>query len=131
MVLLYASMFNDVSIVINISGRFNLERGVEGPLGKDFLQRIKQKGFIDVRNKRGEQSNAINLMVLSLASLIFVTRWHFSSLSYHHLLKLHGDFSYYLGFQNLALIELIRTNHLVITQSHFRSLEFSSSLGYI
>ncbi|KAB1219817.1 hypothetical protein CJ030_MR3G009459 [Morella rubra] len=53
-VLLYASMFNDISIVINISGRFNLERGMEGPLGKDFLQRIKQKGFIDVRNKRGK-----------------------------------------------------------------------------
>ncbi|KAG2666025.1 hypothetical protein I3760_15G036400 [Carya illinoinensis] len=52
-VLLYASMFNDVSIIVNISGRFNLERGIEGRLGKDYLQRIKQNGFIDVRNKRG------------------------------------------------------------------------------
>lgn len=54
--LLYASMFNDVSMVVNISGRYNLERGIEGRLGKDFLQRIKQNGFIDVRNKRGQQS---------------------------------------------------------------------------
>lgn len=54
--LLYASMFNDVSMVVNISGRYNLERGIEGRLGKDFLQRIKQNGFIDVRNKRGKQS---------------------------------------------------------------------------
>lgn len=54
--LLYASMFNDVSMVFNISGRYNLERGIEGRLGKDFLQRIKQNGFIDVRNKRGQQS---------------------------------------------------------------------------
>ncbi|KAB1219820.1 hypothetical protein CJ030_MR3G009462 [Morella rubra] len=53
-VLLYASMFNDVSMVVNISGRYNLERGIEGRLGKDFLQRIKQNGFIDVRNKRGK-----------------------------------------------------------------------------
>ncbi|XP_059453188.1 uncharacterized protein LOC132183786 isoform X2 [Corylus avellana] len=52
--LLYASMFNDVSKVVNISGRFNLERGIEGRLGKDFLQRIKQNGFIDVKNKRGK-----------------------------------------------------------------------------
>lgn len=59
-VLLYASMFNDVSKVVNISGRFNLERGIEGRLGKDFLQRIKQNGFIDVKNKRGKQSNVID-----------------------------------------------------------------------
>ena len=52
--LLYASMFNDVSKVVNISGRFNLERGIEGRLGEDFLQRIKQNGFIDVKNKRGK-----------------------------------------------------------------------------
>lgn len=58
--LLYASMFNDVSKIVNISGRFNLERGIEGRLGKDFLQRIKQNGFIDVKNKRGKQSNAID-----------------------------------------------------------------------
>lgn len=58
--LLYASRFNDVSKVVNISGRFNLERGIEGRLGKDFLQRIKQNGFIDVINKRGKQSNVID-----------------------------------------------------------------------
>ncbi|GLT85548.1 hypothetical protein SLE2022_037360 [Rubroshorea leprosula] len=53
-VLLYASKYNDVSIVVNISGRFNLERGMEGRLGKDFLQRIKQDGFIDVKNRKGK-----------------------------------------------------------------------------
>lgn len=54
--LLYASKYNDVNIVVNISGRFNLERGIEGRLGKDFLQRIKKSGFIDVKNKRGKLS---------------------------------------------------------------------------
>ncbi|KAH9761654.1 Hydrolase 4 domain-containing protein [Citrus sinensis] len=53
-VLLYASKYNDISIVINISGRFNLKRGIEGRLGLGYLQRIKQNGFIDVRNKKGK-----------------------------------------------------------------------------
>lgn len=54
--LLYASKYSDVSTVVNISGRFNLERGIEGRLGKDFLKRIKQSGFIDVKDRRGEHN---------------------------------------------------------------------------
>ncbi|KAF5726158.1 hypothetical protein HS088_TW23G00899 [Tripterygium wilfordii] len=53
-VLLYASKYNDVRTVVNISGRFNLERGIEGRLGKDFLERIKRDGFIDVKNRKGK-----------------------------------------------------------------------------
>ncbi|XP_057958356.1 uncharacterized protein LOC131151134 isoform X1 [Malania oleifera] len=53
-VLLYASRYNDVRMVVNISGRFNLQQGIEGRLGKNFFQKIKQKGFIDVYNKRGK-----------------------------------------------------------------------------
>ncbi|XP_057478334.1 putative uncharacterized protein YDL057W [Actinidia eriantha] len=53
-VLLYASTYNDVSIIVNISGRFDLKRGIEGRLGNDFLERIKQHGFIDVKNRRGK-----------------------------------------------------------------------------
>nr|DAD44406.1 TPA_asm: hypothetical protein HUJ06_002636 [Nelumbo nucifera] len=49
LVLLYASRYPDVHTVINVSGRLNLERGIEGRLGKDFLQRIKKDGFIDYR----------------------------------------------------------------------------------
>ncbi|KAK4742692.1 hypothetical protein SAY87_000693 [Trapa incisa] len=52
-VLLYASKHSDVQTVVNISGRFNLKRGIEGRLGRDYLQRIKQKGFIDVVNRKG------------------------------------------------------------------------------
>ncbi|XP_057799807.1 uncharacterized protein LOC131015428 isoform X1 [Salvia miltiorrhiza] len=52
-VLLYASKYNDVQTVINIAGRFDLRRGIEGRLGKDFREKIKQYGFIDVRNRRG------------------------------------------------------------------------------
>lgn len=53
-VLLYASRYNYVDKVVNISGRFDLKRGVEGRLGKDYLQRIKKYGFIDVTNKKGK-----------------------------------------------------------------------------
>ncbi|ESW33014.1 hypothetical protein PHAVU_001G036300 [Phaseolus vulgaris] len=53
-VLFYASKYKDIHIVVNISGRFNLVRGMEGRLGKRFMQKIKQDGYIDVKNKRGK-----------------------------------------------------------------------------
>lgn len=53
-VLLYASKYNDVHTVVNISGRFNLEKGMEGRLGKGFLLRLKQHGYIDVFNRKGK-----------------------------------------------------------------------------
>ncbi|CAI8606099.1 unnamed protein product [Vicia faba] len=52
--LLYASKYKDIHTVVNISGRFNLARGMESRLGENFIQRIKQDGFIDVTNKRGK-----------------------------------------------------------------------------
>ncbi|KAK8550411.1 hypothetical protein V6N12_039122 [Hibiscus sabdariffa] len=42
-VLLYASKYNDVSAVVNISGRFHLEKGMAGRLGKD-----KQNGVMAI-----------------------------------------------------------------------------------
>nr|XP_043627550.1 uncharacterized protein LOC122599159 isoform X2 [Erigeron canadensis] len=51
-VLFYASRFHNVHNVVNISGRFDLKRGIEGRLGKDYLQRIKEHGFIDVATKK-------------------------------------------------------------------------------
>ncbi|KAM0830311.1 hypothetical protein ACQ4PT_066295 [Festuca glaucescens] len=53
-VLLYASMYHDVTAIVNISGRFALEQGIDGRLGKNFMQRIKKDGYIDVRNKKGQ-----------------------------------------------------------------------------
>lgn len=52
-VLLYASVYNDIPRVVNISGRFNLKRGIEDRLGKDYMRRIKENGFIDVKDKFG------------------------------------------------------------------------------
>ncbi|XP_021730002.1 putative uncharacterized protein YDL057W isoform X2 [Chenopodium quinoa] len=53
-VLLYAAKYHDVHRVVNISGRFDLEKGIEGRLGKNFLERIESSGFIDVRGKSGK-----------------------------------------------------------------------------
>jgi solute carrier family 25 (adenine nucleotide translocator) protein 4/5/6/31 len=52
-VLLYASAYHDVTTIVNISGRFALEQGIDGRLGKNFMQRIKKDGYIDVSNKKG------------------------------------------------------------------------------
>lgn len=65
--LLYASKYKDIHTVVNISGRFNLARGMESRLGKNFIQKIKQHGFIDVKNKRGELSN-VNLNSIHLSN---------------------------------------------------------------
>ncbi|XP_048495073.1 putative uncharacterized protein YDL057W isoform X3 [Beta vulgaris subsp. vulgaris] len=53
-VLLYAAKYHDVHRVINISGRFDLKKGIEGRLGKNFLERIENAGFIDVNSKSGK-----------------------------------------------------------------------------
>ncbi|EES00954.1 uncharacterized protein LOC8078211 [Sorghum bicolor] len=51
---LYASIYNDVPMVVNLSGRFNLEKGIEERLGKEFMDRINKEGYIDVTNKSGK-----------------------------------------------------------------------------
>lgn len=48
-VLLYASKYNDVKTVVNISGRYDLKAGIEERLGKNYMERIKEDGFIDVK----------------------------------------------------------------------------------
>ncbi|KAJ0243330.1 Alpha/beta-Hydrolases superfamily protein [Hirschfeldia incana] len=53
-VLLYVAKYKDVQAVVNISGRFFLERGMEWRLGKDYFKRIRENGFIDVRNRKGK-----------------------------------------------------------------------------
>nr|GMD01781.1 uncharacterized protein LOC109148188 [Ipomoea batatas] len=48
-------MYHDVHTVVNVSGRFDLLRSVREELDDDeFMERIKEDGFIDVRNAEGE-----------------------------------------------------------------------------
>nr|VDC66550.1 unnamed protein product [Brassica rapa] len=51
-VLLYASKYHDISNVINLSGRYDLKRGIGERLGEDFLDRLEQQGFFDVKDGR-------------------------------------------------------------------------------
>lgn len=51
--LLYASKYRDMRIVVSVSGRYDLRSGIEMRLGVDFMERIKVDGFIDVKNKKG------------------------------------------------------------------------------
>ncbi|XP_022729438.1 uncharacterized protein LOC111284773 [Durio zibethinus] len=52
-VLLYASKYHDIHTVVNVSGRYDLRKGIEERLGKDFMDRIKKNGFVDIKNKTG------------------------------------------------------------------------------
>lgn len=52
-VLLYASKYKDVEVIVNISGRFNLERGMKERLGKNFRQKIEEQGYVDVTDTYG------------------------------------------------------------------------------
>ncbi|TYK20090.1 Alpha/beta-Hydrolases superfamily protein isoform 1 [Cucumis melo var. makuwa] len=45
-VLLYASKYRDIHTVVNISGRFNLDKGIEGRLGK-FEYRVTEESLMD------------------------------------------------------------------------------------
>ncbi|OIW19380.1 hypothetical protein TanjilG_03514 [Lupinus angustifolius] len=52
-VLLYASKYHDIKTVVNLSGRYDLKGGLEDRLGKDFMEKIRKEGFIDVKTKSG------------------------------------------------------------------------------
>ncbi|VVA10337.1 PREDICTED: putative uncharacterized [Prunus dulcis] len=55
-VLLYASKYHGIRTVVNVSGRYDLQRGIEERLGKDFVETIKKEGYLDVKNKTGDVS---------------------------------------------------------------------------
>ncbi|KAK6927272.1 Serine aminopeptidase, S33 [Dillenia turbinata] len=109
-VLLYASKYNDVHTVINISGRFDLGKGIESRLGKDFLGRIKANGFIDVKNRKGkfqyrvtEESLMDRLTTDTRSASLLISRNcrsdttdHFATYSYNfpavvRVLTIHGS----------------------------------------
>uniref|UniRef100_A0A803MRP8 Serine aminopeptidase S33 domain-containing protein n=1 Tax=Chenopodium quinoa TaxID=63459 RepID=A0A803MRP8_CHEQI len=51
-VLLYASKYHDVRTVVNLSGRYDLKKGIAERMGEDFMERIEKKGYIDVECKK-------------------------------------------------------------------------------
>ncbi|XP_057466768.1 uncharacterized protein LOC130756291 isoform X1 [Actinidia eriantha] len=53
-VLLYASKYHDITVVVNVSGRYNTKAGISERFGKDFFEIIKKDGYFDVKNRSGE-----------------------------------------------------------------------------
>lgn len=62
-VLLYASRYHDVRTVINVSGRYDLKRGIAERMGEDFMERLKEKGYLDVKDKKGNFTNFFNTVL--------------------------------------------------------------------
>jgi hypothetical protein len=58
-VLLYASKYHDVKAVVNLSGRYDMKTGIEARLGNDYMKRIKEDGFIDVKSSGNLSFNQI------------------------------------------------------------------------
>ncbi|VVB14261.1 unnamed protein product [Arabis nemorensis] len=49
-VLLYASKYRDIRNVINLSGRYDMRKGIVDRFGEDVFERIEKQGFIDAKN---------------------------------------------------------------------------------
>lgn len=49
--LIYASKYHEVAAIVNVSGCFDLQRGIPERLGKDIMESLTRSGFI--ANKRG------------------------------------------------------------------------------
>lgn len=52
-VLLYASKYHDIPAVVNVSGRYDLKRGIAERIGADFMERLKKDGYIDIKTVTG------------------------------------------------------------------------------
>lgn len=60
-VLLYASKYHDVHVVVNVSGRYNLKGGIEERLGKMYLEKIEKDGYLDVKSKTGQVNYRVTI----------------------------------------------------------------------
>ncbi|XP_065849084.1 uncharacterized protein [Euphorbia lathyris] len=110
-VLLYASKYNDVNAVVNISGRFDLKRGIEGRLGKEFLQRIKQNGFINVYSRKGRLEYCVTEE--SLMDRL-TTDTHAACLSIHpdcRVLTVHGSMDKIVPVEDAMEFAKLIPNH--------------------
>ncbi|KAI3524743.1 hypothetical protein L1887_03406 [Cichorium endivia] len=110
-VLLYASKYHDIHRVINVSGRYNTEGGVEGRLGKGYLQKVKKDGFIDVKAKTGEV-----LYRVTEESLMdrLNTNMHEACLQidkYSRVLTVHGSDDSIVGVEEALEFAKIIPNH--------------------
>lgn len=50
-VILYASVHDDVGTIVNLSGRFDLRKGIEERIGEGSIDKINKEGYLDVKDK--------------------------------------------------------------------------------
>lgn len=53
-VLLYASKYHDVSTIVNLCGRFNLQNGIKDRLGESGFALVEKQGFVEVKDRNGD-----------------------------------------------------------------------------
>ncbi|KAF3793292.1 hypothetical protein EJ110_NYTH09668 [Nymphaea thermarum] len=114
-VLLYASKYHDISTVVNVSGRFDLKKGIEERLGKDFMERVQKDGFIDVRNSKGD----VILYHVTLESLMdrLNTDVFAASKSINHncrVLTVHGSKDEIIPVEDALEFDKLIPNHKLV-----------------
>jgi len=53
-VLLYGSQYQDVGVIINVSGRYHMKRGIDERFGPENMKKIEEEGFILQNDRLGE-----------------------------------------------------------------------------
>ncbi|XP_038880483.1 uncharacterized protein LOC120072143 [Benincasa hispida] len=52
-VLVYASKYKDVKIIVNVCGRYDMTKGIEKSLGENYEERMEKQGFVDIKDPTG------------------------------------------------------------------------------
>ncbi|XP_065848867.1 uncharacterized protein [Euphorbia lathyris] len=110
-VVLYASKYHDIGAVVNVSGRYDLSKGIEERLGKGFMEKIKQDGFIDVKNKAG---NVIYRVTLESLMDRLNTDMHKASIEIDkdcRVLTIHGSADEIIPVEDGIEFSKMITNH--------------------
>nr|XP_004507942.1 uncharacterized protein LOC101494407 isoform X2 [Cicer arietinum]XP_027192846.1 uncharacterized protein LOC101494407 isoform X2 [Cicer arietinum] len=110
-VLLYASKYHDVKAVVNLSGRYDLKAGVEERLGQDYMERIREDGFIDV--KRPGSSSEYRVTLESLLDRLN-TNMHEACLQIDkecRVLTVHGSSDTVISVEDASEFAKIIPNH--------------------
>ena len=63
---LYASIYDNVRTIVNLSGRFDLKKGIEERIGEGSIDRINKEAILTSRT---------NLVRISLGSYFYILSW--------------------------------------------------------
>ncbi|KAK6120412.1 hypothetical protein DH2020_045892 [Rehmannia glutinosa] len=108
-VLLYASKYHDIGVVVNVSGRYDLKRGIKERLGENFLEILKKDGYIVVNTRAGDYQVTEESMVERLN-----TNMHEACLSIDEgcrVLTVHGSEDEIIPVEDALEFAKIIPNH--------------------